>query len=146
MHPITLMPKFNIIQTKLVYGFTHEPLRSIISKHALSNSGFFYLLETPRPPIKRNDPPPNINAPVLVNNKITDTFMSSVQEYKTGSAFVNGNNYVPLFNALHEMVHIQGPTSIQFDNIVTNDVITDIIVQHISNAIDIHFYWICGRC
>ena len=72
--------------------------------------------------------------------------MSSVQESETGSGFINGKYAVPLRNALHEMGHIQGPTSIQFDNIVANGIITDIVLQRRSKAMDMRFYWLCDRC
>ena len=49
------------------------------SKACSRNSGFFYLSDKPKLPIKPNNPPPKLNAPVLVNSKIIDTVMSSVQ-------------------------------------------------------------------
>ena len=72
--------------------------------------------------------------------------MSSVQEYETGSGFINGKYYVPLHNALHEMGHIQGPTIIQFDKIVSNGIITDTVVQRTPKDTDMRFYWLCDRC
>ena len=113
--------------------------------HSL-NGGLFYLLEKTKPPIKSNDPPTKINAPVIVNIKIIDTVMYSVQEYKTGSGFINGKNAVPLCNALHEMVHIQGKTPIQSHKSFSNGIITDTVVQRISKAIDTRFYWLCDQC
>ena len=82
------------------------------SKSRCRNGGFFYCLEKYKLPINPNGPPPKLNAQVLVNSKISDTIMSSVQESETGSGSINGKDYVPLCNALHEMVHIQGPTPI----------------------------------
>ena len=72
--------------------------------------------------------------------------MSSAQEAETGSGITNGKDSVPFCNYLHEMVHIQGPTSIQFDNIVANGIITDIVLQRRSKAMDMRFYWLCDRC
>ena len=71
--------------------------------------------------------------------------MSSVQESETGSGIINGKNAASLRNALHEMGHIQGPTQIQFDNIFANNIIIDTVVQHISKAMDMRFYWLCDR-
>ena len=82
------------------------------SKSSYCNGGFFYFLEKYKLPINPNGPPPKLTAKVLVNSKIIDTVMSSVKESETGSGFINGKDYVPLCNALHEMVHIQGPTPI----------------------------------
>ena len=110
------------------------------SKARSRKGGFFYLSDKPKLPIKPNDPPPKLNAPVLVNIKIINTVMFSVQESETGSGFINGSDAVPLHNALHEMGHIQGPTPIQFDNFVANSIITDTVVQRISKAMDMRFY------
>ena len=44
--------------------------------------------------------------------------MSYFKEYETVSGFNNSKDYVPLCNALHEMVHIQGPASIHSENIL----------------------------
>ena len=116
------------------------------SKSRSRNGGFFYLSNKPKLTIKPNGPPPKLNAPVLVNSKIIDTFMYSVQESETVSGFINGKYAVPLCNALHEMGHIQGPTPIQFDNIVANGIITDTVVQRIYKAMDMRFYWIHDQC
>ena len=72
--------------------------------------------------------------------------MSSVQESETCSGFINGKYAVPLLNSLHEMGHIQGPTPIQFDNIYSNGIITDTVVQRGSKAMDMRFYWLCDLC
>ena len=104
--------------------------------------GFCCLSDKTKLQIKSNDPPPKINAPVLVNRKIIDTVMSSVQESETGSGFINGKDAVPLRNALHEMGHIQGPKPIQFDNIFGNGIITDTVVQRRSKAMDMRYYWL----
>ena len=72
--------------------------------------------------------------------------MSSAQESETGSGFINSKDDAPLRNALHKIVHIQGPTPIQIYNIVANSIITDTFVQHISKAMDMQFYWIRDRC
>ena len=71
------------------------------SKYRSCNGGLFYLYDKPKTPIKRNDPPPKLNASVLVNSKIINTFMSSVKESETGSGFINGKDAVPLRNALN---------------------------------------------
>ena len=79
------------------------------------NGGYFYLLEKPKLPINPNDPPPKLNAPVLVHIKNIDPVMYYVQVSKTGSDFINSKDDATLWNELHEMVHIQGPTPIQFE-------------------------------
>ena len=109
------------------------------SKARSRNGSFFYLSEKLKLPIKPNDPPPKLNAPVLVNSKIIDTVMPSVQESETGSGFISGKDDMTLRNTLHEMGHIQGPTPIQFGNIVVHGIITDTVVQHRSKAMDMLF-------
>ena len=116
------------------------------SKSRCCNGGLFYLLEKPKIPINPNDPPPKLNVPVLANSKIIDTVMSFVQESETGSGFINGKYAVPLRNALYRMVHIQGLTPIQFDNIFANGIITDTVLQHRPKGTDMRFYWFRYRC
>ena len=79
MTPLTIMPKFGIIQYKCTYGFTQTPLISMSPNIVLRNCCFFYLSDKPKLPIKPNDPPQKLNEPVLVNIKIADNFMYSVQ-------------------------------------------------------------------
>ena len=72
--------------------------------------------------------------------------MSSIQESETGSGFINSKYYVTLCNDLHGMDHIQGPAPIKIDIIFTNGIITDTVVQRISKAMGMRFYWLCDRC
>ena len=72
--------------------------------------------------------------------------MYSVQESETGSGLINKKDDVPLRSALHEMVHIQGKTSIKSHNIFSNIITTDTVVQRISKSTDMHFYWLRDRC
>ena len=86
------------------------------------------------------------NAPVIVNSKIIDTAMHSVQESETVSGFINCKDSLPLRNALHKMYHIQGQTPIQFENIVVNSIITYTVVQRRYKDMDVHFYLISYWC
>ena len=72
--------------------------------------------------------------------------MYYVQEYETGSGFINGKDAVTLRNALHEMGHIQGKTSIKSHNSFSNGIIAETVLQCISKATDMHFYWLRYRC
>ena len=67
-----------------------------------------------------------------------DNSVSSVQESENGSGFINGKYVVPICNAQHGMGHIQGPTPIQFDNIVSNGIINYTIVSCRSKAMNMH--------
>ena len=115
------------------------------SKAFSCNCGFFYLSENPNYQSRKKYPPPKCNAPVLVSKKTIHTVTCSVQESEPGSGFINVKDFVPLCNNLHEMGHIEGLTPIQFENLVTNSIITDTVVQHRSKAIDIRFYWLCDQ-
>ena len=110
------------------------------------NGDSFYLLEKPELPTKPNDNPPKSKIPVLINIRIIDAVMSSVHKYENGSGFINRKYAVPLRDILHEIGHIQGPTPMQFYNIVTNCIITDTVLQGISKAMDVRFYWLCDQC
>ena len=86
-----------------------DSLRRLLSQRALIlllERWFFYLYDKFKLPIKQNDPPSNLNAPVLVNSQIINTAISSVQEYETGSGFINIKDTVNLHNNLHGMGHL----------------------------------------
>jgi hypothetical protein len=115
------------------------------SKARSRNGGFFFLSDKPKLPIKPTDPAPPLNAPILVNSKVIDAVMSSVQESETGSGFINAKDAVPMRTTLHEMGHPQGPTPIQFDNKCATGILTDNVVQRRSKAMDMRFYWLRDR-
>jgi hypothetical protein len=115
------------------------------SKARSKNGGFFYLSNKPKLPIKPNDPPPPLIAPFLVNSRIIDAVMSSVQESETGSGFINAKDAIPTRTTLQEMGHPQGPTPIQFDNKCATRILTDTVVQRRAKAMDMRFYWLCDR-
>jgi hypothetical protein len=115
------------------------------SKARSRNGGFFYLSDKPKLPIKPGDPAPPLNAPILVNSKIIDAVMSSVQESETGSGFINAKDAIPMRTTLIEMGHSQGPTPIQFDNKCATGILTDTVVQRRSKAMDMRFYWLRDR-
>jgi hypothetical protein len=115
------------------------------SKARSRNSGFFYLSDKPKLPIKPEDPTPPLNASILVNSKVIDAVMSSVQESETGSGFINAKDAIPMRTTLHEMGHPQGPTPIQFDNKCATGILTDTVVQRRSKAMDMRFYWLRDR-
>ena len=70
-------------------------------KNSSHNGGSFQIWDKTKIPINTNDPPPKLNATVIVNRKITETVMSSAKESETGSGFINGKDYVTLRNTLH---------------------------------------------
>jgi hypothetical protein len=112
------------------------------SKAQSRNGGLFYLSDKPKLPIKPEDPVQPLNAPILVNSKVINAVMSSVQESETGSGFINAKDAIHMRTTLHEMGHPQGPTPIQFDNKCATGILTDIVVQRRSKAIDMRFYWL----
>ena len=73
-----------------IYLWIHSDASYLNGTKAPSrNEGYFYLTEKAKLPIKTDDPPSPPNAPVLINSKIIDAVMSSVQELETGSGFIN---------------------------------------------------------
>ena len=115
-------------------------------KYHSCNVGFLYLSDKPKLPMKSNGPPPKLNAPVLVNSKITDTVISSVQESETGSGFINGKNYVPP----SQLPTCNGPHPRSNTNSIwqkiANVIINGTALQRISKAMDMLFYWLCIQC
>jgi len=115
------------------------------SKAPSRNAGYFYLSDEPKLPTKHTDPPPMHNAPILVNSKIIDAVMSSIQESETGSGFLNAKDAVPMRTTLEEMGRKQGPTPIQFDNKCAFGILTDTMCQRRSKVMDMRFYWLRDR-
>jgi hypothetical protein len=109
------------------------------------NGGYFYLSDKPKLPIKPDDLPPPLNAPILINSKIIDAVMSSIQESETGSGFINAKDAVPMRTTLQEIGHKQGPFPLQFDNKCAVGILTDTVVQRRSKAMDMRFYWVRNR-
>ena len=146
MQPLTLIFKirYRAIQMHLWIQSDASYLNEIQDRSW--NGGFLYLSDIPKLPLKPKDPPPKLNAPILVNSKIINIVMSSIQEPETGQGSRNSKYSVTLCNTLGEMGHIQGLAPIQFDNIVINSIITDKVVQHKSKSMDIRFYFICHWC
>ena len=95
MQPLTLIPKFDIIQAKCTYGFTQTPIIPMNPKLALATAFYYTFSEKPKLPIKPNDTPPKLNEPVLVNSKIIDTVMYYIQESESGSSFINRKMLCP---------------------------------------------------
>jgi hypothetical protein len=108
-------------------------------------AGFFYLSNTPKLPIKPDDPPPPLNGPILINSKVIDGVMSSAQESETGMGFINAKDACELRNTLKALGHSQGPTPIQFDNKCAVGILNDTMTQKRSKAMDMHFYWLRDR-
>ena len=98
------------------------------TKSRSRDGGYFYLTEKPNLLIKPDAPPPPLNAPVLINSKIIDGVMSSVQELETISVFINEKYDVPMRTTLHEMIHKQKLTPIQSDNKCDVGIITNTVV------------------
>ena len=107
--------------------------------------GYFFLSDKPKLPISPDDPPPQHNAPILVNSKVIPNVMSSVQESETGMGFLNARDAVPLITTLNEMNHQQGPVPIQFDNLASTGILNDTVAQRRSKAMDMRFYWLRDR-
>ena len=125
-----------------------DPFRCLLPQQmqsSLKNAGYFYLSDEPKLPIKHTYPPPMHNALILVNSKIIDAVMSSVQESETGSGFLNAKDAVPMQTPLEEMGRKQGPTPIQFDNKCAVGILTDTMCQRRSKAMDMRFYWLRDR-
>ena len=116
-----------------------------VPKARSRGGGYFHLSDKPQLPIKATDPPPPLNAPVLVNSKVIPNVMSSAQEAETGMGFLNARDAVPIRQTLTEMGHPQGPTPIQFDNIVATGIMNDTVTQRRSKAMDMRFYWLKDR-
>ena len=72
-------------------------------------------------------------------------YWSSLEEAETGMGFLNACDDVPIRQTLKEMGHPQGPTPIQFDNIIATGIINDTVTQRSSKAMDMRFYWLKDR-
>ena len=77
---------------------------------------------------------------ILVVSKIIDIVMLFAQEAKNGVGFINSKKIMPIFQALEDMGHPQGPTPLQFGNKCATVIINDKIRQKASKCMDMQFY------
>ena len=138
-------PHLHFIASQM-YLWAHSDASYLSESKARSRAGgYFFLSSKPTLLIKSTDPQPERNEPILVLSKILDELMSSAQEAETGAGFMNAREAIPIRNALIEMGHPQGPTPIQFDNRVANDILNDDVNQKRSKSMDMRFYWLRDR-
>jgi hypothetical protein len=71
--------------------------------------------------------------------------MASAAESEVGALFLNGQEAIPLRNALIELGHPQPPTPLQTDNTTAAGFANDTIKQKRSKAMDMRFDWIKCR-
>ena len=71
--------------------------------------------------------------------------MASAAESEVGGLFHNGQKSVPLRITLHELGFTQPPTPIKTDNSAAKCIITAIVRQKKSKAMDTRFYWMKKR-
>ena len=108
--------------------------------------GYFFLSNIPKtlPPLP-DDPPPKLNAPILVNSSIIKSVVSSAAEAEFGALFYNAKDGASLRTTLQDMRHPQPPTLIQADNACAIGIANDTVKQKRSKAIDMRFYWVRDR-
>ena len=113
---------------------------------ARSRAGGHYFLSDRSP--DPNAPPsstPTLNGPIYSLSRIIKNVMGSAAEAEIGSAYINGQEAVPIRTTLAELGHPQPPTPMQVDNSTAYGFANDTIKQKRSKAIDMRFYWIKDR-
>ena len=68
--------------------------------------------------------------------------MGSAAEAEIGTAYINGQETVPIHTLLREIGHTQPATPIQVDNSIADGFANNTIKQKRSKAINMCFYWI----
>ena len=89
-------------------------------------------------------PIPANNGAVLNTANLIKTVMSSAAKAEMGAIFLNAREAIPNCNALIEMGHPQGQTSIQTDNSTARGVCNNSMQCKRSKSWDMCFYWM--RC
>ena len=124
----------------------HSDASYLSETKACSCTGsYFYLSMAPVAPTiapTAATPLPPHNGPILVHSSIMPTVLSSATEAKTGALFYNAKEATVLCTTLLELGYPQPPTPIQTDNLCTIGIINDMVHQHRSKAMDMHFYWV----
>ena len=86
-----------------------------------------------------------LNGPVHVIEKILRNVMGSTAETEVGDSYINGQEAIPLRQALEDMGHTQPPTPMQVDNNFAVVFASGTTKEKISKAIDMRFYWTQDR-
>ena len=126
--------------------WAHSDASYICEPKAQSRVGrYMFLSDKTNLHIYSAQPPPPSNAAVHVICKLVDEVMSLAQEVESGVVFINGKELICIQQTLEEMGHPQGPTSLQFDNMVAEGITSDTVKQKMSKAMDMRFYWVKYR-
>ena len=108
-------------------------------------AGHYYLSAWPVNPTKPDPNPPN-NGPVFTVCKTLRIVLASAAEAELGALFFNGQESIPIRNALLEMHHPQPPIPIQTDNTTALGIVNSSIRPKRSKAMDMRFHWMQDRC
>ena len=88
---------------------------------------------------------PRLNDTIHSIYRIMSNVMGSAAEAEIGSAYINGQEAVPIRTLLLELEHPQPATPIQVVKSTSDGFANDTIKQKRSKAIDMRFYWIRDR-
>ena len=87
----------------------------------------------------------NINGAIHIISNIMKNVMVSATEAEIGSAYMTGQECVPIRTTLKEMEHPQPSTPIQVENTTAVSFTNGTMKQKGSKSIDMNFYWIQDR-
>ena len=107
--------------------------------------GHYYLSLLPTNPKKDPNLPPPENGPIHTECRILKHAVASATEAEVGVLFQNGQTSVPLRITLHELGSTQPPTPIKIDNSAAEGIFTATVIQKMSKAMDMQFYWMRER-
>ena len=126
--------------------YIHSDASYLYEPRACSRADRHYFLEDEHPYM--STPPTNrppLSGPIHSISRIISNVMGSAAESEIGSAYINGQEGVPIRTLLRELGHPQPATPIQVDNSTADGFANDTIKQKRSKAIDMRFYWIRDR-
>ena len=121
------------IRTVIPHTYRHP-------KHG--SSIFFFLSDSPTKTSPTNTA---INEAIHIISKIMKILIGSDAEAEIGSAYITGQDYIPIRTTLVEMGRTQPPIPIQVDNTTALIFADGTIKQKRSKSINMNFYWLQDR-
>ena len=105
-------------------------------------SGFFFLSNSATKIAPKNT---TIDGAIHIISKIMKILIGSDAEAEIGSAYITGQDYIPIRTTLVEMGRTQPPIPIQVDNTTALIFADGTIKQKRSKSINMNFYWLQDR-
>ena len=107
--------------------------------------GHYYLISLPTDLEKDPNLPPPSNEPIHMECRIFKQVVVSAAKVEVRRMFYNAQKAAPISITIHELGFPQPQTPIKTDNSAAEVIVTAIVRQKSTKAMDMRFYWMKDR-